>query len=200
MAKGIVVEQGEEIWKPQEDDKVVEFYSSKEEGRKYRRILSEDLMAQYMEAIGDDGFMELEYCFFELVNNGISKGNCFDPEKKITVAYHLDSTLFRMRVEDDGAGFNIEKWNIFYAMRKDKERNMALSMVQDKDAKVHQEFLNQSSFNALDKDSQIDMLDTMVTGGTGLVSVVDYFDRVFYNKPDVDRTYKTKVVAIKFFN
>ncbi len=199
MAKKLEYDSGTELWQVAADDHFYDFYTTREGGRNFRKMISQEMMTRYMELVGDENYFQLEYCFFEIINNAISKGNKFDPEKKIHVYISMTQTIFKTIVEDEGEGFDIGKWNLFYARRKDWERMMKVNISKTGETNLERQFLETSSFNFMNKDSQIEALDIMVSGGTGMVSVVDYFDKVFVNKEGVDASKGTKVLAIKFF-
>ncbi len=198
MQRQLIYDPDGEIWQIEPGPHSYHFHTTRQGTRNFRHMIVKELEKDYTEFIGDDRFFEFQYAFFEIVNNAVSKGNCFAPDKVVSVTYHMDAKVFKLLVEDEGKGFNISKWNYFYKFRKDKERYLNIGITRTGETNIEKKFLEDSSFNKMDKEADIDILDTVITGGTGLISALEYYDRIFYNKEDVDPSKNTKVLAVKF--
>lgn len=71
-----------------------------------RRILDE-----LLSRLGDNGWGEehtfgIHLAVEEALMNAIKHGNQRDPEKSVSVEYHLNKTILRIVVEDEGEGFD----------------------------------------------------------------------------------------------
>ena len=70
------------------------------------RIQDEIIAALESHGYGDRDVFSVRLALEEAIVNAIKHGNQMDPEKRVRIQYRVNSSLFHIRIEDEGAGFN----------------------------------------------------------------------------------------------
>ncbi len=166
----LVVDEASPLFDIQ-NSRFFEFPSDLEATRDYtKKIISE-----IESSVGSFPLGILEEQIAEIIKNAIKHGNQCDYQKKIKVWFSSSKELFKIIVEDEGAGFQLlEKWNDF-----NRERNEALKKGNMEEMMKYIQYKGPHS----DADD----------GGNSLFAALEYWDSgLVYNAK------RNKVAAVKY--